>query len=100
MAFVRKRVSDLTGAEGPERDFITLVVRSHPRVAEPKALDVLRSEVEVLRSAGDVVVLEAKGSAGTTRFVMTLGEFRRHVPDDVVTRARGTRGRRPGTTTS
>jgi hypothetical protein len=96
VAFVRRMVSDITGAEGPEKDFLTLVVRRHPTVEVPKALDALRSEVDALRTAGDVVVLEVKGSAGTTQIVVTLGEFRRHVPDEVVMRARGTRGRRPG----
>ena len=96
MAFVRKMVSDITGAEGPATDFLTLVVRRHPTVQVPKALDALRSEVEALRAAGDVVVLEAKGRTGTTHIVVTLAEFRRHVPDEVVRRARGTRGRRPG----
>jgi hypothetical protein len=96
VAFVRRMVSDITGAEGSERDFLTLVVRRHPTVAVPKALDVLRSEVEALRAAADVVVLEVKGSEGTTQIAVTLGEFRKHVADEVVMRARGTRGRRPG----
>jgi hypothetical protein len=100
VAFVRRMVSDISGAEGPERDFLTLVVRRHPTVDGPRALDVLRSEVEALRAAGDVVVQEVKGSAGTTQIVVTLGEFRTHVPDEVVMRARGTRGRRPGARTS
>jgi hypothetical protein len=95
VAYVQRMVSDITGADGPEREFLTLVVRHHPAVDVPKALDVLRSEVAALRAAGDVVVLEVKGSAGTTQIVMTLVEFRKHVPDEVVMGARGTRGRRP-----
>jgi hypothetical protein len=96
VAFVRRMVSDISGAEAPERDFLTLVVRQHPSVDEPKALDVLPSEVDALRAAGDVVVLEVKGRAGTTRIFVTLPVFRTFVGDEVVQRARGTRGRRPG----
>jgi hypothetical protein len=89
-------VSDITGIEAPGKEFVTLVVRAHPVTEQPKALDVLPSEIERLRSAADVVVLESKRDGQVRRFFVTLTEFRRHVDDDVVVRARGTRGRRPG----
>jgi hypothetical protein len=96
VALVSRMVSDITGTEAPGKDFVTLVVRAHPVTEEPKALDVLPAEVDLLRSAADVVVLESKGDGQVRRFFVTLTEFRRYVDDDVVARARGTRGRRPG----
>jgi hypothetical protein len=96
VALVSRMVSDITGTEAPGRDFVTLVVRAHPVIEEPKALDVLPAEVDLLRSAADVVVLESKRDGQVRRFFVTLTEFRRYVDDDVVARARGTRGRRPG----
>lgn len=89
-------VSDITGTEAPGREFVTLVVRAHPVTEQPKALDVLPDEIEMLRCAADVVVLESKRDGKVRRFFVTLTEFRRYVADDVVVRARGTRGRRPG----
>jgi hypothetical protein len=95
MAIVSRMVSDLTGAEANESEFVTLTVREHPAITEPKALDVLPKEIESLKEAGEIVVLEI--SNGEKRqLVVTLADFRKLVKDDVVNKARGTRGRRPG----
>jgi hypothetical protein len=96
MALVTRMVSDITGHEGPESDFATLIVRRHPEVGEPKSLDVLPDEVKGLRDAPNVVTLELRRNGHTREFVMLLADFRKVVPDEVVEAARGTRGRRPG----
>lgn len=95
MAIVQKMVSDITGTEGNESDFVVLTVREHPAVNEPKAFDVLPAEIESLKDAGDIVVLEI--SNGEKRqLVVKLADFRKLISDDKVVAARGTRGRRPG----
>lgn len=97
MALVSKMISDISGAEANEADFIQLVVREHPAVDEPKSLDVLPAEVADLKNAGDLVLLEVKQNGDSKQLVVTLADFRKLVKDDVVRRARGVRGRRPGT---
>lgn len=98
MALVSRMVSDLTGAEAAESEFIKLVIRQHPAVQEGNArqLDVLPQEVASLKTAGEVVVLELGSNGDKQQIVMTLAEFRKVCPDKVVEAASGTRGRRPG----
>lgn len=96
MAIRRVMVSDLTGKEGDEKEFVTMTVRQHPRVKEPKALDVLPDEVLGMKSAGDLVVLEINANGSKQQMVVTLAEFRKVCSDKLVEQARGTRGRRPG----
>lgn len=96
MALVSRMVSDITGKEAADSEFATLVVRDHVAVDEPKALDVLPEEVASLKDAPGVVTVELKTASGTREFVVLLSDFRKVVPDEVVKRARGTRGRRPG----
>lgn len=96
MALVSRMVSDLTGAEAAESEFIKLVVREHPGIDQPKSLDVLPKEVEGLKTAGEIVVLEVNHNGFKKQLVMTLADFRKVCPDDKVTSAPGTRGRRPG----
>lgn len=88
-------VSDLTGAEADESEFISLVVRQHPAIDAPKQLDVLPAEVEKMKAVDNLVVCEIK-NGDTKEVVMTLAEFRKLCPDEVVKGAAGTRGRRPG----
>lgn len=96
MAIVRKMVSDLTGTEADEKEFISLVVRQHPAADQPKQLDVLPKEVASLKEVKDLVAVEIKDNGNSREVVMTLAEFRKLCPDDVVKKAAGTRGRRPG----
>lgn len=91
-------VSDLTGVEADESEFISLVVRQHPAIESPKQLDCLPSEVEKLKEVKDLVVVEIKNNGDSREVVMTLAEFRKLASDDVVKNAAGTRGRRLGTT--
>lgn len=88
-------VSDLTGTEADESEFISLIVRQHPSIDSPKQLDVLPAEVATLKSVKDLVVIELKNGE-STEVVMTLAEFRKLCPDETVKGAAGTRGRRPG----
>ncbi|MGB3684933.1 MAG: hypothetical protein WA991_03810 [Ornithinimicrobium sp.] len=96
MAIRSIMVSDLTGAEGDEQDFVTLTVRSHPAADEAKALDVLPSEIEGLTQADDLVSLEIGDNGDKRQMVVSLADFREFCDDKKVQAARGTRGRRPG----
>lgn len=97
MALVSRMMSDITGAEAPEGDFVTLVIREHPSTSEPKSLDVLPSEVSGLSEAKNLVVIELKTNGDTRQLVVPLADFRKVVSDEVVQAGRSTRGRRPGT---
>lgn len=95
MAIVRRMVSDITGTEAAESEFVTLVIREHPSLTEPKAIDALPDEVSGLKSAGNLVTVEIDNGEKKT-LVVTLADFRKLVPDEVLATARPTRGRRPG----
>ncbi|TWP45979.1 hypothetical protein FKR81_37805 [Lentzea tibetensis] len=99
MAIVSRKVSDLSGQEGTDIDFAQVVVRQHPKLDQPKALDVLVSELDVFKDIGDLVVLEVRMPDTSTRDIyVRLSDFNKASPDmDAVLRAaRGTRGRLPG----
>ena len=96
MARIVKLVSDITGVEALEEEFIQLVVRQHPATTTPRKLDVLPAEVEKLKGADNLVVLEIKDNGNSREVVMSLAEFRKLVGDDVVKTASGTRGRPVG----
>lgn len=96
MARVVKLVSDISGTEAPESEFVSLVVRQHPAVDQPKRLDVLPSEVANLKSVKDLVVCEVKQGDQVREVVIPVAEFRKLVPDEVVVKAAGTRGRKLG----
>jgi len=100
MAIVSRKVSDLTGQEGADAEFATVVVRQHPDIDQPKALDVLATEVEAFKEIGDLVMVEVSMPTGHTKNIaMTLANFNKLAPNmaDVLKNARGTRGRLPGT---
>lgn len=89
--------SDISGKEGDEQEFVTLVVREHPSTDEPRALDVLPDEIAGLKAASDLVTLEVRKPDSTvTQMVVPLAEFRKVVKDETVTKGRGLKGRRPG----
>ena len=96
MARVSKMVSDITGAEANEDQFVKCVVRSHPKVDEAKSLDILPGELDGLKSADNLVVLEVGSNGNKKEVVVTYADFSKLVKDDVVKNAPGTRGRRPG----
>lgn len=95
MAIVSKMVSDISGKEGNEEEFVVMTVREHPEIDEPKALDVMPEEIAGMKDAGNLVVVEVSNGE-KKQLIFTLTEFRKVVPDEVVKKARGTRGRRPG----
>jgi hypothetical protein len=97
MAYVSRRVSDLSGKEGNEDEFVTVVVRKHPKLEEPVQFDALPDEIAGMKSAGDLVVLEVK-NGDTKQVVVTLAEFKKLSPniDQVLEKADGLRGRRKG----
>jgi hypothetical protein len=100
MAIVSRKVSDLSGEEGADPDFAQVIVRQHPKLDQPKALDVLVSELTQFKDIGDLVVLEVRMPDSSTREIyVRLAEFNKAAPnmEDVLQSARGTRGRVPGT---
>lgn len=89
-------VSDLTGAEADESEFISLVVREHPAITTPKQLDVLPAEVDKMKTLDNLVVCEIKNNGESREVVMTHAEFKKLCGDDVVAGAASTRGRKLG----
>ena len=89
-------VSDITGKEADEAEFISLVIRQHPAIISPRQLDVLPDEVTKIKSADNLVVVEINNGT-KTEAVMSLADFQKIVPDEVVAKASGTRGRKIGT---
>lgn len=98
MAYKSVRISDISGVEGNDEDFVLLVVREHPGLEEPVQIDVLPEEIKGLKSAGNLVVLEVRNGDETTQVVVTLNEFNKLSPnmDDILANADGLRGRRRG----
>lgn len=101
MAIVSQKVSDLSGKQGTDKQFAAVVVRQHPDIDQPKALDVLASELGAFKDIGDdLVILEITTPDGKKRDIyVPLEEFNKAATDmpQVLKDARGTRGRVPGT---
>ena len=100
MAIVSRKVSDLSNEEAADTEFAVVIVRQHPQIDQPKALDVLVSEVEQFKEIGDLVMLEIQMPNGSKRDVaMRMVDFNKLSPNmaEVIKSARGTRGRLPGT---
>lgn len=89
-------MSDISGQEAEESEFTKLVIRSHPHVEGARQLDVLKSEVEKIKGADNLVTLEIGDNGDRRELVLSLTDFRKMVKDDVAQAAPGTRGRRPG----
>lgn len=92
MARVTRVVSDITGKEAEASEVVKLIVRTHPAITEPKQLDMLPGELEGLKGAPDLVVLEVEG----VTILAMHKDFQKLVSDDTVAAAQGTRGRRRG----
>lgn len=97
MAYRSVRVSDLSGKEGADSDFVTVVVRKHPALEEPVQFDALPAELKGLKGTADLVVLEIR-NGDTEQVIVTLEDFKKLSPtiDDVLANADGLRGRRKG----
>lgn len=97
LALVSRMASDISGKEGDEQEFVTLVIREHPSADEPRALDVMPDEIAGLKAAADLVALEIRKPDSTvTQLVVPLADFRKVVKDETVSKGRSLRGRRPG----
>ena len=103
MAIKQVMVSDLTGYEGDESEFIQLIVRRAPGVDRAIALDVRLEEIGDLNEPGDVCLVELRKNGETTgqELIVTLPELSKIAPkgtkiEDVFEKARNLRGRRPG----
>lgn len=101
MAIVSQKVSDLSGKQGNDKQFVAVVVRQHPDIDQSKALDVLTSELGAFKDiSDDLVILEITMPDGKKRdMYVPLEEFNKAAPEmpRVLKEARGTRGRVPGT---
>jgi hypothetical protein len=101
MAIVSQKVSDLSGKQGKDEDFAGVVVRQHPDIDQPKALDVLIPELKAFKDiSGTIAILEVTFPDGTKKdMYVAEEEFNKAAPDmaEVLKAARGTRGRLPGT---
>ncbi|MDX3695956.1 hypothetical protein PV726_37710 [Streptomyces europaeiscabiei] len=101
MAIVSQKVSDLSGKQGNDSQFAAVVVRQHPEIDQPKALDVLVPELKTFVDISEnLVILEVTMPDNSKRDVyVALDVFNEAAPDmsKVLKDARGTRGRIPGT---
>ena len=100
MAIVSRKVSDLSGKDAPDNEFASVVVRQHPDIDQPKALDVLVPELDSFKDIGDLVILEVRTPDGHTRDIyVKVADFNKVAPNmgEILRNARGTRGRVPGT---
>lgn len=95
MGYVSRRVSDISGTEAEDDQFIELIVRKAPGLTEPVRLDVLPDEIKGLKAAGEVVVLEVRNGE-TSQLIVTVNEWKKLAPniDEIVANADGVRGRR------
>lgn len=98
MAYRSVRISDLTGAEGKDEDFVTLAIRRYPGLEEPVQIDVLPAEIKGLKAASDLVVLEVRNGGEPTQLVTTKAEFDKLSANisEILANADGLRGRRKG----
>lgn len=98
MAIVTRKVSDLSGTEAPEADFVSVIVRQHPKVPDAKRIDALPAELDQFKNVGDLVVLEIRNPDSTSREVyVRYADFAKVVTDEALTKLPGTKGRIPGT---
>jgi hypothetical protein len=98
MAFKSIRVSDLTGAEGSDEEFVSVIVRRHPAIEEPVVFDAKPEELKGLKNNDSLVVLEVKNGGEPVQVVTTVSDFAKlsaHI-DEVLKSAPSPRGRRPG----
>lgn len=96
MAWVSRKVSDLTGKEGKDDAFTNVVVRTHPNLDEPVQFDALPEELKGLTPLSDLVQLELRRGTEATELVVTLEEFNKLSPkiDKILEEADGLKGRR------
>ncbi|MEW1951087.1 hypothetical protein AB0280_17770 [Pseudarthrobacter sp902506025] len=96
MAWISRKVSDLTGKEGKEDAFTNVVVRVHPKLEEPVQFDALPEEVKGLTPLTDLVQLELRKGTEVKELIVTLEEFNKLSPkiEEVLDNADGLRGRR------
>lgn len=96
MAWISRKVSDLTGKEAKEDAFTNVVVRTHPKLEESVQFDALPEELKGLTPLNDLVQLELRHGADVTELIVTLEEFNKLSPkiEEVLNNADGLRGRR------
>jgi hypothetical protein len=99
MAVVQIKASDLTGEKGEEDEFGRLIVRRHPALGRAVELDVRPADVAGVKTVGDIVHLEYfEPGSGTAKELVVKrqdfdGMFKKGDPTEVLSKARGVRGR-------
>lgn len=98
MAWVSKKISDLSGKEGAESAFTNVVVRHHPKLEEAVQFDALPDELKGLTPLTDLVQLELRHGTEVVELIVTLEEFNKLSPkiEEVLDNADTLRGRRRG----
>ncbi len=97
IGFKQIRTSDLTGEILDDSDVVTVVIRSHPDLAEGKVFDASPVELHGLKGIEDLVELELQFPNGTTQtLVSTKEDFEAVVPARLLKTFDNSRGRRTG----
>ncbi|RAN77973.1 hypothetical protein B5P43_18250 [Bacillus sp. SRB_336] len=98
MAWVSKKISDISGKEGKEEAFTNVVVRSHPKLEESVQFDALPDELKGLNPLTDLVQLELRRGTEVVELIVTLEEFNKLSPkiEEILEKADTLRGRRRG----
>lgn len=93
MALKTVKVSDLSGTEGTDDQFASVIIRN----GESKTLDVLVTELDNLKEVADLIQVEVRMSDTSTRTLMVRkADLDKWCPPEVLAKARNTRGRVPG----
>ncbi|ODR25789.1 hypothetical protein [Mycolicibacterium porcinum] len=89
--------SDVTQNLIPDEKVVNVVIKGHPKLDEAKQIDSSAEELAALKFATGLVEIEFRPTNGQsyTRFI-TATELEKVVPLEVLQKADGIRGRRPG----
>jgi hypothetical protein len=74
IGFKQIRTSDLTGETLEDSDVVTVVIRSHPDLAEGKVFDASHVELHGLKGIENLVELEIRFPNGTTQTLVSTKE--------------------------
>lgn len=98
MGFKQVRTSDLSGADLPDDQVVTVYVRNHPDLEDGRVFDASRDEMSGLKPITNMVELEMKDltSGQTSQVTVTKADFAKLVPEDKLKAFDSTRGRRSG----
>lgn len=91
------RTSDLSGSDLKDDEVVTVAVRAHPDFPDGKVFDAALDELTSLKGVTNLVAVELRYPDGTTKEMqVSKAEFAKVVPNEVLEKADGLRGRRSG----